>query len=402
MKREKKVTDQPKAIIADTIKGKGVSFMEHVSLDSDIEYYKFHSGAPNEENYNKALVELLNASITDFEAFGLGDLLFEEINRTVIQSVSFGKQEKLVQAYSAALMLEAEKNHKIVAFDADLILDTGLIPFKERFPDRFIECGIAEQDMVSSAGGMALNGLLPIVHSFSCFLSSRPNEQIYNNVTEKTKVIYVGSLSGLLPAGPGHSHQAVRDIASLSSCPGLIIVEPCCEEETHRIVHWAINDANTSVYIRLVSIPVEIPFKWNEQNCLPGRGTFLKSGSDTLIVSYGPIFLKQAYEVAEKLENEKGISVAVMNFPWLNEVDYTWFASKVKSFKSIITIDNHYFEGGLGQKLNSVISQQNINIKIFNFAVNDIPKSGQPTEVLTFHELDSHSIFNKIEKMHNS
>jgi len=397
----KKVTDQPKVIIADTIKGKGVSFMEHISLDSDVEYYKFHSGAPNEDNYNKAVVELLNTSITEFEAFGLGDLIFEEINRKGIPSVSFGKQEKLVQAYSTALILEAEKNPNVVAFDADLILDTGLISFKERFPDRFIECGIAEQDMVSSAGGMALNGLLPIVHSFSCFLSSRPNEQIYNNITEKTKVIYVGSLSGLLPAGPGHSHQAVRDIASLSSCPGLIIVEPCCEEETQRIVQWAINEANTSVYIRLVSIPVEIPFKWNEQNCVPGKGTFVKTGTDTVIVSYGPLFLKHAYEVAEKLENEKGISVAVMNFPWLNEVDYSWFASKVKSFKSIVTIDNHYFEGGLGQKLNSVISQQNINIKVVNFAVNGIPRSGQPLEVLSFHELDSDSIFNKIENIQN-
>jgi transketolase C-terminal domain/subunit len=90
-----------------------------------------------------------------------------------------------------------------------------------------------------------------------------------------------------------------------------------------------------------------------------------------------------------------------MNFPWLNEVDYSWFTSKVKSFKSIVTIDNHYFEGGLGQKLNSVISQQNINIKVVNFAVNGIPRSGQPLEVLSFHELDSDSIFNKIENIQN-
>ncbi len=395
----KKVINQPKVIIADTIKGKGVSFMENSSFDSDVEYYKFHSGAPNEDNYNKAALELLNDIISNFNSYGLGEVVYEEINRAAIPTTSLGKQEKLVHAYSEALIAETEKNPYIVALDADLILDTGLIPFKDKFPDRFIECGIAEQDMVSVAGGMALNGILPIVHSFSCFLSSRPNEQIYNNATERTKVIYVGSLSGLLPAGPGHSHQAVRDIATLSSCPGLVIVEPCCDAETKKIVQWALNEASTSVYIRLVSLPVEVPFEWNEQSCRPGIGAFVKQGSDMLIISYGPMFLKHAYQVAEKLENEKGISVAVMNFPWLNQVDGVWLASKVKSFKSIITIDNHYFEGGLGQKLNSIIAIQNINVKITNFAVDDIPASGQPLEVLAFHELDIDSIFNKLINM---
>lgn len=390
------IKDVPKVIIADTIKGKGVSFMEHSSLDSDVEYYKFHSGAPNEDNYIKAAQELLNAAMEQFESLGLGKLVYEEINRGGAPAAAAGKQEKLVQAYSTALIAETEKNPNIVALDADLILDTGLIPFKEKFPDRFIEFGIAEQDMVSAAGGMALNGLLPVVHSFSCFLSSRPNEQIYNNATEKTKVIYVGSLSGLLPAGPGHSHQAVRDIATLSSCPGLLVVEPCCDEETKKVVEWALNEATTSVYIRLVSLPVEVPFTWNEKVCQPGKGVFVKQGSDMLLISYGPMFLKHAYQLAQILEKEKGISVAVMNFPWLNEVDGEWFAANVQSFKSIVTIDNHYFEGGLGQKLNSVLAQRRIDVKVTNFAVNDIPASGQPAEVLAHHGLDVDSLFNSI------
>ena len=387
---------QPKVIIADTIKGKGVSFMEHSSLDSDVEYYKFHSGAPNEDNYIKAAQELLNTAMELFQSYGLGELIYEEINRVGAPAAAAGKQEKLVQAYSAALIAEAEKNPNIVALDADLILDTGLIPFKDKFPNRFIEFGIAEQDMVSAAGGMALNGLIPVVHSFSCFLSSRPNEQIYNNSTEKTKVIYVGSLSGLLPAGPGHSHQAVRDIATLSSCPGLVVVEPCCDEETKKVFEWALNKATTSIYIRLVSLPVEIPFTWNEKACQPGKGAFVKQGSDLLIVSYGPMFLKHAYQLAEKLEKEKGISVAVMNFPWLNVVDGEWFATNVRSYKSIVTIDNHYFEGGLGQKLNSVLAQQRIDTKVTNFAVNEIPASGQPAEVLAHHGLDVDSLFKSI------
>src|SRR5439155_1353584 len=81
--------------------------------------------------------------------------------------------------------------------------------FKEELPDRFIECGIAEQHMVSAAGGMALNGLLPVVHSFACFLSTRANEHIYNNATERRKIIYTATLAGLVPGGPGHSHQSL-------------------------------------------------------------------------------------------------------------------------------------------------------------------------------------------------
>src|SRR5205085_9178743 len=102
----------------------------------------------------------------------------------------------------------------------ELIKDCGLSPFSKKYPARFIECGIAEQDMVSMAAGMARRGVLPAVHSFACFLAARPNEQIYNQASERSKVIYVGSLAGLLPGGPGHSHQSVRDISALGGVPG--------------------------------------------------------------------------------------------------------------------------------------------------------------------------------------
>ena len=102
-------------------------------------------------------------------------------------------------AYGQALVEQAEREPRLVALDADLRKDTGLVEFRERFPERYFQCGIAEQDMVSQAGAMALAGLLPVVHSFACFISTRPNEQIYNNATEGTKVIYAGSLAGLVP-----------------------------------------------------------------------------------------------------------------------------------------------------------------------------------------------------------
>ena len=107
----------------------------------------------------------------------------------------------MINSYSEYLLKYAEENTNVVAMDADLILDTGLIPFKNKYPTRYFQCGISEQDMVSQSGTMALSGLIPLVHSFSCFLTSRPIEQIYNNCLQGSKVIYLGSLSGLLPAG---------------------------------------------------------------------------------------------------------------------------------------------------------------------------------------------------------
>ena len=131
----------------------------------------------------------------------------------------------------------------------------GLVPFAERFPDRFIECGIAEQDMVSQAGGMALGGLLPVVHSFSCFLSTRPNEQIYNNSTEGKTIVYVGGLAGVIPAGPGHSHQSVREISAVGGIPNLVMVEPCCPEEVGPLLDWCLNHHDGPSFLRLVSVP---------------------------------------------------------------------------------------------------------------------------------------------------
>ena len=115
-------------------------------------------------------------------------------------------------AFTDELINQAKKNKKIVVLDADLSDDINLKKFEKKFPKRFIQNGIAEQDMVSMAGGLALSGLIPVVNSFASFLTARANEQIYNNATENTKIIYISLYSGLIPAGAGKSHQSLRDI----------------------------------------------------------------------------------------------------------------------------------------------------------------------------------------------
>ena len=189
--------------------------MEHTILESDDALYRFHSGAPGAQSYVRAVQELIDRINGQLRLLGASDVELETVGTT--GRASPGKLQSLLPAYSEALVEQARKAPNLVALDADLMLDMGLIPFRQELPDRYIECGIAEMDMVSQAGGMALCGLLPVCHSFASFLSTRPNEQIYNNATEHTKIIYVGALAGLVPGGPGHSHQSVRDIAALGS-----------------------------------------------------------------------------------------------------------------------------------------------------------------------------------------
>src|SRR5690349_13511757 len=164
------VTDTPKVIIADTIKGKGVSFMEGPqALTKDEDLYLFHSGAPPEQQYIDGLSQLLETATQTFASLGLGELKTETRTRNPRREPR--GTHNLVAADGKALVHQAESHPHLIALDADLIKDCGLLEFAAKFPQRFVECGIAEQDMASMACGMAHRGALPIAHSFACFLS---------------------------------------------------------------------------------------------------------------------------------------------------------------------------------------------------------------------------------------
>jgi transketolase len=210
---------------------------------------------------------------------------------------------KLVDAWGAALVARAERDHAIVALDGDLVLDTGLTEFSRRFPDRFIECGIAEQDMVSQAGGLALRGMRPVVHSFASFLSGRPHEQVLTNSTEGTKILYVGSLAGIVPGGPGHSHQAVTDVASFGMVHDLVVVEPTHPDEVAPVLDLLLDVHTGSGYVRLTSPPVELGFPWPGEAPRIGVGSVLRPGTDVTLVGAGPIVLRELWAAATELES---------------------------------------------------------------------------------------------------
>ncbi len=390
----KKVADRPQVIIADTIKGRGVSLMEELPAG---ELYRFHSGAPSSADYAAGLRELLGKINTDLKQLNLSPLKLESV-KIPDRVPPPATAQRLVAAFGDELAKLAKKNKKIIAMDADLVLDTGLVTFKKQFPERYVECGIAEQDMVSLAGGLALRGQLPLVNSFACFLTPRANEQIYNNATEKTKIIYVGSLAGLLPATPGHSHQSVRDISLLGSVPGLTLIEPADEQETRLALRWAVEKNKQSTYLRLVSLPLVLDYKLPvNHKLIPGRGVYLRRGQDILIIAYGPVMLNQALKAAKLLAKKK-ISAAVMNLPWLNRFDEKWLSQELKRFKKVFTIDDHYTTLGQGQQLASILAKLPTHPPIHHFGLSDIPACGQPDEILKHHQLDSQSLASQILK----
>lgn len=393
----KTITDRPQILIADTIKGKGVSFMESTAFGENEDLYKFHSGAPSEDNYSLAVAELTKLIDSDLQAAGVSNLQTAK-REMIARAVAPAQPQKMVTAYGDELKKIGDEREDIVVMDADLVLDTGLIPFRDAHPERFIECGIAEQDMVSAAGGLALSGKLPIVHSFSCFLSTRPNEQIYNNATELTKIIYTGSLAGLLPAGPGHSHQSVRDISTLGSVPGMTLIEPCNEQEARLAVRWAVEKNMNSTYIRLVSIPCDIPYTLPDNYALEvGKGVELIAGDDIAIIGYGPILLPQAVKAAAML-NEQNISTAVYNLPWLNEVDINWLDELSQKYKTIFTLDNHFVKLGQGVMIAAAVNAT----KVISFGLSEVPVSGQNSEALEYHQLDASSLARRITEHVNN
>lgn len=386
------VEKRPKIIIADTVKGKGVSFMEGAALQPGERLYRYHSGAPTPEEYVSAAEQLIAQANTLLEASGAPPLRLE--STPCPPRPALDGAQRLIPTYARALVEQAQRNPRIVALDADLALDTGLLPFEERFPDRFIECGIAEQDMVSQAGAMALRGLLPICHSFACFMPPRANEQIYNNVTEGTKVIYVGSLAGLLPGGPGHSHQSVRDIAILAANPGMALIEPSCEEEVGLALDYLVNQHPGSGYLRLVSIPCHVPYRLPAGYRLAyGRGVALTEGRDAVLFSYGPVMLAQAFQAAALLAAQ-GIGLKVVNLPWLNAVDPDWLRETASGYAYIFTLDNHYITGGQGERVLAELARLGLpGIRgVRSFGVTEIPRCGQNDEVLRAHRLDAESL----------
>jgi transketolase len=413
----REVTDRPKILIADTIKGKGISFMEHPRALRDTGgYYKWHAGAPADNFYTTGHRELIERINQKLKALGLEALNLKDVNAETIAELSYSLEgepdsrgatikpslkataEFVVEAYGQELIEIARDRKDIIVLDADLAADCRVRQFELTYPDRFIECGIAEQDMVSMAGGLARQGLLPVVNSFANFLASRSNEQIYNNASEKTKIIYVCHYAGLIPAGPGKSHQSIRDISLFGALPNCIILQPCNAEETKMVLRYAVEEAKENCMIRLIIGPSPRQITMPESYKLTaGRGVPLADGKDALIFAYGPVMLNEALLASEILA-KKGVGLKVVNMPWLNRIDSCWLEETVIPFKKIMVLEDHAPVGGLCDRLRKVpVLSRLFNLRMLDqFAVEDYPACGTPEEALRFHRLNGESLVERI------
>jgi transketolase len=252
--------------------------------------------------------------------------------------------------------------------------------------------------MVSAAGGLALGGMLPVVHSFACFLTTRANEHIYNNATERKKIIYVGTLAGLVPGGPGHSHQSVRDISAIGAVPGLVAFEPCNEREARLGIRWAVEDNADSTYLRFVNVPIDLPYQLPaDYRPVIGRGVHLRRGDQAAIIGYGTVLLANAFRAAETLASE-GIDVAVIDLPWLNRIDDDWVRDELAGYPVLVTLDNHYLEFGQGVMVAAALARTNLLTNVVPIGVAEIPACGSNADVLAHHGLDAASIADTVRR----
>jgi transketolase len=384
--------EMPKVLVANTIKGKGISFMEHPrALEEGGGTYRWHAGAPDDESFARAHAELvgrIQERLSDLQLVPIEriDERSEGEPESGIAARARVTDEFVAAAYGEALLELAERNPNLVVLDADLASDCRVRPFELEHPERFHESGIAEQDMVSAAAGMARQGLLPVVNSFAAFLAARANEQIYNQASEGTKVVYALHYAGLIPAGPGKSHQSIRDVSLLSALPNVAIVQPANNAETKELMRWAVEDAGENVAIRLAIGPsprrIDVPL------VTPGRGSVLHEASGALLFAYGPVMLHEALTAAELLEGR----VQVVNMPWLNRIDAEWLAELVEPFEDVFVLEDHAPVGALGDALRRELGARGLTV----FGINGWPACGTPTEALQYHGLDGSSLADRI------
>jgi transketolase len=335
--------------------------------------WSIHAGAPGDEPFALAREELVGRIEDGFAALGLALPTYAELppledSRGLEAEPESGAgarkprvtDEYVVDAYGEELVELAARHEQLVVLDADLASDCRVRGFELAYPDRFLECGIAEQDMVSTAAGLARHGFLPVVNSFASFLASRANEQIYNQSSEGTKVVYALHYAGLIPAGPGKSHQSIRDVSLLAALPGMTIAQPGNAEETRALVRWAIDEAEGTVAIRLAIGPSPRHLEF-DGGLEPGRGRVLRDGSDAVLFAYGPVMLHEALSASELLA-EDGFALAVVNMPWLNVVDAAWLADAVDSISHVVVLEDHSPVGALGDTLRRALDGRPVTV----------------------------------------
>ena len=282
------------------------------------------------------------------------------------------------EAFGQGLVELAKVRDDFVVLDADVAGGTGVQPFREAYPDRFIQCGIAEQNMMSVAAGLASTGIIPIVTCYAVFASMRAIEQARNSIAyPRYNVKIVASHLGLDVGPDGATHQAIEDIAILRSIPQFTVVAPADPVELRKALA-VILDLDGPVYLRTGRSPLPTISPADAQFEI-GKGVVLREGSDVTVIAVG-VMVHRALAAAEHLASA-GVSCRVVNMSTLKPIDGALIVESARMTGAIVTAEDHNVFGGLGGAVAEVLVRE-YPCPVEFVGINDtFGESGDPEEL---------------------
>jgi transketolase len=299
--------------------------------------------------------------------------------------------------FGEGVLLAGERNTNIVVLGADITASVGLDMFKEKFPDRFFSFGIAEQNCIGVASGMALSGKIPVFSTYGVFAALRTTDQIRVSVCYNNLHVIVGGAHAGVSVGPdGATHQALEDIAIMRVLPNMTVLSPCDATQAKLAVIAAVESINSPVYIRFGRDAVP-DFTSETQHFEIGRAQVLKEGNDLSILSTGHLTW-EALEAAFLLE-QNGINARVINFHTIKPIDKNIIIEAALQTKAIITAEEHQIYGGFGSAVSEVLSA-NCPVPVEFIGMNDcFGESGKPEELMRRYKMKSENIVDAAMKL---
>lgn len=310
-----------------------------------------------------------------------------------MQILDYNNKKSIRGAFGEELAALGTENQNIVALDADLSGSTQTSIFAKAFPERFFDVGIAEQNLMTTALGLSLEGKIPFAATFAVFATGRAYDQIRNSICyQNGNVKIIGAHGGVTVGEDGATHQALEDISLMRGLPNMTVVVPADYNQTRKAVRFAAEHRGP-VYIRLSRNSVPVIFDDNyEFN--PQKAVLIKQGKDVTILAAGDI-LAEVIKAGEILA-QKGIDAEIINIPVIKPLDYESIINSADKTGTVVTVENHSVIGGLGSAVCECLAEHSPH-KVIRIGVNDcFGLSGKPDELLKHFGLDAESIANKV------
>lgn len=300
------------------------------------------------------------------------------------------------ESYGNALVELGKEHDNLVVLDADLAAATKTAIFKKAFPERHIDCGIAECNMIGIAAGLATTGKVPFASSFAMFAAGRAFEQIRNSVGYPKLNVKIGAThAGISVGEDGATHQCNEDIALMRTIPGMVVINPCDDVEARAAVKAAYDHIGP-VYLRFGRLATPVINDENTYEFKLGKGVVLKEGTDLTIIATG-LCVYESLQAAKALEAD-GINAAVINIHTIKPLDEELIIEYAKKTGKVVTVEEHSVIGGLGSAVCDALSE-NYPTKVLKIGINDVyGESGPAVKLLEKYGLTADGIYNKIKE----